>query len=305
MQAPSGPRLTMTIDVACTLGEGPVWDDRLNCLWWTDIAEARLYCWDWSERTTKSVELAERLGSLGLTSDPDWLICAFASGFALFNPQTGAQRWLHKAEPHYRGIRMNDGRVDERGNFWAGSMVEEAALAGDEMGTLYRLAPDGTVTRHRHGIAISNAICFPPHGQSLYFADTPTRTILELPLANDGAVMGETSFACVSGDGYPDGAIVDAQGCLWNAEWGASRLTAYRPDGSISQHVPLPVSQPTCMAFGGPDLDLLFVTSARENLDEAALQQQPDAGKVLVLEQVGRGVPAGRFPLNQLQEQLK
>lgn len=295
------PSIAFTIDVACTLGEGPVWDDRLQCLWWTDIAEQRLYRWSWNDRTTTRLELPERLGSLGLTSDPEWLVCAFASGFALFNPQTGAHDWLHQTEPHYRGIRMNDGRVDSRGNFWAGSMIEDAALAGDGRGTLYRLSPNGTVTHHREGIAISNAICFPPHGSSLYFADTPTGEILELPLRDDGTVGPAAPFASVQLPGHPDGAIIDAEGCLWNAEWGASQLTAYWPDGSIRHQVPLPVSQPTCMAFGGPDQDMLFVTSAREDLDEAVLRQQPDAGKVLVLAQAGRGIPAARFPLDHLR----
>ena len=138
MSSGLNPRIAFTIDVACTLGEGPVWDDRLQCLWWTDIAEQRLYRWSWDERAVTCMDLPERLGSLGLTDDPEWLVCAFASGFALFNPQTGAKDWLHKTEPHSRGIRMNDGRVDGRGNFWAGSMVEDAALAADAKGTLYR-----------------------------------------------------------------------------------------------------------------------------------------------------------------------
>lgn len=288
-----------TLDVQCTLAECPVWDDRMQCLWWTDIQEQHLYRWDWRERDTKRFDLPERLGSFGLTECEDWLICAFASGFALFEPSRKAIHWLHKTEPDYRGIRMNDGRVDNRGNFWAGSMVENAVLAGNAMGSLYCLAPDGMVTRHLENLTISNAISFPLAGAALYFADTPTGRIERLDL---GENVTRKIFAMVDGMGYPDGAIVDADGCLWSAEWGGARLTSYFPNGKIKRLVGLTVSQPTCPAFGGPDLDLLFVTTAREGLDECALALEPDAGKVLILKPGIHGLPSPRFPLDQLKE---
>jgi L-arabinonolactonase len=286
--------LVATIPAACVLGEGPVWDHRLSCLWFTDIQSAQLLRLEWPLAELTRFALPERLGSLGLTADPARLLCAFASGFALYAPATGICQWLHKTEAQYRGIRMNDGRVDRQGRFWSGSMVENRKLAGGEGGALYRLddthQPPVVV---RGGIAISNAICFAPDGSSLHFTDTPTQEILRYPLDPEtGAVGQPTVFARLSGDADPDGADVDAAGRVWNAEWGSGRVTAYNPDGSQYAQIDLPVSQVTCPAFGGPELDLLFVTSARDGLSDEQLACEPQAGDVFVYRPGVTGLPA-------------
>lgn len=275
----------------CVLGEGPVWDDRAGCLWFTDIQQSQLLCWQHAARRLDRFALPERLGSLALTDDPGVLLLALASGFALFSPVTAQTRWLHKVEPTYRGVRMNDGRIDRQGRFWAGSMVEDETCAPPARGSLYRLDPPGDVPplALRDGISISNSICFSPDGAWAYFTDTPTRRIVRYPASGalgTGEVFAQTEPGC-----WPDGSEVDAAGRVWNAEWGGSRVTAYAPDGSVAGRLPLPVSQPTCAAFGGPDLDLLFVTSANEGLTRA----EPHAGDVLVYNVGVKGLPAGRF----------
>ena len=278
----------------CVLGEGPVWDDRLGCLWFTDIQQSQLLCWHHAAARLERIALPERLGSLALTDDAQVLLLALASGFALFSPATGKLDWLHKMEPNYRGMRLNDGRVDRQGRFWAGSMVEDETLAPPERGTLYRLDPPGTAApvALRDGISISNSLCFSPDGAHAYFADTPTRRILRYP-ANGAPGPGEV-FAQTDPGCWPDGSDVDAAGRLWNAQWGGSRVMVYGPDGAIAGRLNLPVSQPTCVAFGGPDLDLLFVTSASEGLDRST---EPHAGDVLVYAAGVQGLPAGRFPI--------
>lgn len=297
MPAPREP--TFTIPAGCELGEGPVWDDRLNCLWWTDIPAARLWRWDWATRRARSFPLPERLGSLGLTSDPDWLVCAFASGFACFSPESGALDWIARTEPDYRGIRMNDGRVDAAGRFWAGSMVEDGALAGGATGTLYRLDPDGTVEAVLGGIAIANSICFTPDGSRLVFADSPSRMIRTFRIEAGGRLGDERVLAHLPAPAVPDGSETDAAGWLWNAEWGGARVTCYELGGAVSHAWALPVSQPTCVAFGGPALDHLFVTSARQGLSAGRLTDEPLAGDILVYKLAARGKPAGRFPIER------
>lgn len=291
-----------TIDVNCTLGESPVWDERLQRLWWTDIQERRLFRWDWNEPVPIVIELPERLGSLGLTSDPQWLVTAFASGFALFHPASETLRWLDRPEAEYRGIRFNDGRVDRQGRFWAGTMVEDRAHPPKEGGSLYRLSYNGKAIRLFNEVAIANSVCFSVDRKSLFFADSPTRQILKYTLEPDGRLSEPTCFAVVDSEGVPDGSDIDAEGYLWNAEWGASRITRYRPDGTVEQHIPVPVSQPTCIAFGGPEMNHMFVTSARENLDPDELERQPDAGKVLILRALSKGLATPRFPLQHLKE---
>lgn len=286
--------LVATIPAHCLLGEGPVWDHRLSCLWFTDIQSAQLLRLDWPSGELTRFNLPERLGSLGLTEDPEQLVCAFASGLALYAPATGICQWLGKTEPHYRGIRMNDGRVDRQGRFWAGSMVENRKLAEGEGGSLYRLGSrDSLPVVMRGGIAISNATCFAPDGSALYFTDTPTQEILRYPLdAATGAIGEPLVFAQLTGEAYPDGADVDAQGRLWNAEWGSGRVTAYNPDGTPFAQIDLPVSQVTCPTFGGAEFDLLFVTSAREGLPDEQLAREPGAGDVFVYRPGVTGLPA-------------
>lgn len=288
----AGLELVAHIPAQCVLGEGPVWDHRLSCLWFTDIQSAQLLRLDWPSQALTRFVLPERLGSLGLTADPAWLVCAFASGFALHAPATGETRWLHKVEPDDRGIRMNDGRVDRQGRFWAGSMVEDRKRAAGEKGSLYRLDQGGAAAL-RGGIAISNAICFAPEGDALYFADTLTQEILRYPLDPATGALGEPAvFARLSGNAWPDGADVDAAGRLWNAEWGSGRVSAYNPDGTLFAQIALPVSQVSCVTFGGPACDLLFVTSARDGLSPEQLAREPDAGNLFVYRSGVQGLPA-------------
>ena len=284
--------LVTIIPAQCVLGEGPVWDHRLSCLWFTDIEAAQLLRLEWPAGELTRFDLPERLGSLGLTDDPAQLVCAFASGFARYTPATGACEWLCKTEPDYRGMRMNDGRIDRQGRFWAGSMVEDRKLAPPEKASLYRL--DGaSAAAMRSGIAISNAICFAPDGTALYFTDTLTQVIERYPLdPESGALGGVETFARLTGNAYPDGADVDAAGRVWNAEWGSGRVTAYNPDGSRFTQFDLPVSQVSCVTFGGAACDLLFVTTARTGLSDAALAKEPQAGDLFVYRTGVTGLPA-------------
>jgi L-arabinonolactonase len=284
--------LVARIPAQCVLGEGPVWDHRLSCLWFTDIEAAQLLRLDWPSAELTRFDLPERLGSLGLTDDPAQLVCAFVSGFALYAPATGACEWLCKTEGHHRGLRMNDGRIDRQGRFWAGSMVEDRKLAPPEKASLYRLDPGGAVAL-RSGIAISNAICFSPDGTALYFADTLTQVIHRYPLDPATGALGEPSaFARLTGEAFPDGADVDAAGRLWNAEWGSGRVTAYNPDGSRFAQIDPPVSQVSCVTFGGADCQLLFVTTARTGLSDEALAREPQAGDLFVYRTGVTGLPA-------------
>ena len=292
LDLPSQP--AFIIPSHCVLGEGPLWDDAQGCLWFTDIQRSELLCWYHAARQLERIALPERLGSLALTDDPDRLLLALANGFALFTPASGRLDWLHRLDLGAHGLRLNDGRVDRQGRFWAGAMVEDDARALPERASLYRLSPPGTAAPEvlRSGIGISNSICFSPDGHHAYFADSLTGRILRYPTS--GPLGDGTLFAQTDPGSAPDGSDVDAAGRLWNAEWGGRRVTAYNPDGSIAGRLTLPVSQVTCVAFGGPALDLLFVTSASEGLDRAA---EPHAGDVLVFEGPFKGLPAERFRL--------
>lgn len=290
-----------TIDVRNELGEGPVWDDRIGRLWWTDILASRLYYWDWDSKKAGFVELPEQLGCLGLTTDPAKLVCAFATGFAILTPASGNVDWLARPVAPNSGIRFNDGRVDRAGRFFAGTLVEDADKAGeDASGTVYRLDQDGTASELFGGVEVTNGICFSPDNTVMYFADSPKQKIFGFALLADGTVSERQVFHKLTTGGYPDGAEVDSEGRMWSAEWDGHRVTAYNSDKSIAETLMVPVTRPTCTAFGGPDMRHLFVTTARAALDEEVLAAEPMAGKVLVYEGLADGLLAPRFPLQGL-----
>jgi sugar lactone lactonase YvrE len=141
------------------------------------------------------------------------------------------------------------------------------------------------------GVRIGNGLCVSPDGGTLYFADSPRQTIHAYDLDQaSGALSGRRLFAAVS-EGYPDGAAVDCEGCIWSARWGGGQLVRHAPDGSVLETLALPVKHPTCVAFGGPDLRLMLITSAQHGAGE----DDPAAGSVLLFESEVAGLPGHRF----------
>jgi L-arabinonolactonase len=278
--------------VGNTLGEGVSWDPIDQRVWWTDVQERRLFRHDPLQRTLRTFDLPERLGSFGFVAGSDEIVAAFQSGFAIYHPESGRVDWLVRPDHGAKNLRFNDGRVDRQGRFWSGSMVEGK---GEPTAKLYCLL--GVKAQvHLTNIAISNSICFSPDGRHLYFADTPQRAILRFDIDPDtGSIGHRRIFARTPPGAFPDGSNVDAQGCVWNAHWGAGRVVRYALDGSIDREINVPATQPTCIAFGGPNLDMLYVSSAREGLSADALAAQPHAGDVFVYKLDIKGLPDPRF----------
>jgi L-arabinonolactonase len=282
------------IRAANVLGEGVLWDDGAATLWWTDIQSRELLRFDWTTRTLERIVLPHRLGSFGLIEGGSDIIAAFDSGIALFHPDDATLQWISRPAAGLPQLRFNDGRVDRQGRFWTGTMVEGKS-AGAEA-SLYCVNAEGATDERQGGLRITNGICFSPDGGILYLADSPRAIIYRYALDRaTGTLHGRQIFARTTGGAVPDGANVDEDGCIWSAQWGGSRIVRYTPDGKIDRELNVPVSQPTCVAFGGPDRGLLFVSSAREGLSAAELAQQPHAGDVLVYRVGVRGLPEPRF----------
>ncbi len=288
--------LMETLEVKNTLGEGVIWDAIGAAAWWTDIDGSKLYRYDPAHKQLDHWSTPERLGSFALVADSDYLICGFASGFAYFNPhnpQIVDLQWLQKTEQDNPGTRLNDGRADRQGRFWAGSMVE----SGDQgAGALYCLDQQLQVTSKVSGLSISNGLCWSPDSTVMYHTDTPSRRINAYDFdATTGAIANQRCLVRTEKGCFPDGSTVDSEGYIWNAQWGASQVVRYSPAGEVDFILPLPVSQPTCVAFGGPQLDRLFVTSATQGFDQQALLAEPEAGNVLVFQTNITGTPDSRF----------
>ena len=287
--------LVATVRVANTLGEGVLWNRHTDSAWWTDIQESRIYEYDPESRKLRSRDTPYRVACFGFVEGSSDLVVAFDSGIARFAPDSGAVDWLVAPGCLADGLRFNDGRIDPRGRFWVGAMVEDRSIP-EGSAALYCYEPGAGLAERITGVTIANGLCWSPDAAVMYFADSPRSTIRAygFDLAS-GLPSAPRLFARTDPGVHPDGSTVDADGGVWNAQWGGGQVLRYAPDGHIDQVLRLPVSQPTCVAFGGPDLDLLFVTTARAGLSAEQLETQPSAGDLFVYRTGYRGLPAPEF----------
>jgi L-arabinonolactonase len=288
-----GPKPELALDCRNGLGESIIWDDRTGLLHWVNIHDREIWSWNpTSAKEPRKLKMPERVGAIGLRQQ-DGLVAALEKGFALVHDDT--VETMARVEEDLPTTRLNDGRVDPAGRFVCGSMDE--ASPQQPIASLYGLDADRRVDRLLSGISCTNSLCWSPDGRTLYFTDMPTRRIDAFDYdPGTGSVSNRRPFASLSKEpGFADGSIVDAEGFLWNAQWQGSKLVRYRPDGSVEREVALPVSNPTCMAFGGPDLDILFVTSARFTLTNDQLDAEPSAGSVFAFRPGVKGRKEHRY----------
>lgn len=268
----------------CLLGEGALWHPGRQQFFWCDILSNRVLTRegdrlrDWTFDT--------HVSCLGWVDD-ERLIVASARDLMLLTLETGQVEILCGLEPDNTENRSNDGRTDPFGGFWVGTM---AIGKGRGAGAIYRYYK-GELRQILGGLSIPNAICFAPDGKLAYFSDTPDKTIRGMRLDEEGWPVDEGGIVVDLRDTnhVADGAVCDAEGNIWTAQWGSSRVASYAPDGRFRQAVDLPASQVTCPAFGGPDYSTLYCTSAAVGLDEDELTARPGHGRTFRVEGVARG----------------
>lgn len=254
-------KIEVVVDVKTTLGEGPLWDVEQERLYWIDSFDGRVFRATADGREIRSWDVPMKIGSMALRKDGSGAVVSLQRGFHLLDFASGDLTLIHDPEPDRPMNRLNDGKVDRRGRFFAGSMdtMEEGPSGG-----LYRLDPDFSVTRIDSGIICSNGPCWSPDDRTFYFADTWTGEIWAYDYDIDtGAATNRRTFVRVdtSKGGAADGSTVDAEGYLWNALVYDGRLVRYAPDGSVDRIIDMPVKKITSVMFGGPKLDTLYVTS--------------------------------------------
>lgn len=273
------------------LGECPVWDEREAMLWWVDARFPAVKRLDPATGAVMMLVLPEIVGSIALR-EAGGMLAATKSGIHFFDPASGALEAKVNPETQLPDNRFNDGRCDRAGRFWAGTMSH---VNRDPTGSLYRFDADFACTKLRNAIIIPNSLAFSPDGRTMYFADTNRHTIWAYDYdPASGAATGERVFAD-TGKGRPDGSCVDAEGCLWNADYGASRVVRYTPAGKVDRTFELPVTNVTCCCFGGHDLDTLYITTATQRLTPEQLALQPLAGSLLALRPGAQGLAESRF----------
>jgi sugar lactone lactonase YvrE len=286
-------RIEAVVSAADQLGETPLWCDRSQRVWWLDIEKPKLQSYDPSTGRHEAAPLPGRFaGTQALTAAGGRLL---AQDLTLYVQDLASEDRADLLSVD-AGLdnRLNDGRVDARGRFWVGTMDNELHRPN---GSLYRVDPDGTATAVETDVIVSNGVAFSPDSRTLYFTDTRRHVSFAYDLdLDDGVISNRRVFADhrATGD-RPDGACVDTDGCIWMAFFAGGRIVRHRPDGAIDRMVRLPVTNPTCLCFGGRNRDTLYVTTATKFLAPSRLAEEPLAGALLAIEGLGQGLPEHRF----------
>ena len=282
------------VDCKNVLGEGPVWCPDEKALYWVDIKGKSINRFTPASGEVETWPVDEEPGSLALRRGGG-LMVAFYGGFRTYDLASGAIETVHEIEAEMPGTRLNDGRCDRQGRFWAGSMDD---LMVEPLGGLYRLDADLGVRKAESNIIYSNSLAFSPDGAILYYADLGIDTIWAYDLDSaSGAIANRRVFATTEDmQGSPDGSAVDSEGYLWNAMWDGWCLARWAPDGTLDRKIDLPVQRPTCPMFGGDSLDIIYLTCASIFLSAENLARQPQAGGVFAITGSGAtGLPEPRF----------
>jgi L-arabinonolactonase len=292
----------MMIDIQCVvetraiLGEGTCWDSQAQCLWWVDIYAQAIHRYEPATGGTQTFATPQRPGCLAVRGRKG-LVLAMGDGFHFFDPSTGEFQSIVNAEADLPDTRMNDGKTDRQGRFWSGTVFEAEGKPPRAIGSLYRLNTDLTCHKTAQGFTCSNGLAWSPDSSTLYFTDSATPYVWAWDFdKTTGEIERRRVFIDLSSDGaLCDGATVDAEGGYWLTMPGKSKLRRYDPYGRLMRTIELPVDVPTCCEFGGPNLDILYVTSGTQGRTPAELQDQPWAGGLLAVDVGVKGLPGCAF----------
>ena len=289
----------LILDARNATGESPVWSTTQQALYWVDIPAKRLHRWSPSDGKEQSWQASQMLACIAQAGDGHW-IAAMENGLFAITPHADGSldsRLLASVTHAQPGMRFNDGRCDRQGRFWAGTMLMDMA-AGAPVGAMYRYNAGQTepLTAQLQGFIVPNGLAFSPDGNTLYLSDShpDVQKIWAFDYDTDsGTPHNRRLFVDMSKHpGRPDGAAVDAEGCYWICGNDAGLIHRFTPGGKLDRSLAVPVKKPAMCAFGGADLDTLFVTSIRPAGD---LADQPLAGGVFALRPGVKGLPEPRL----------
>jgi L-arabinonolactonase len=286
----------LVLDCKNKHGEGIFWNAKDQRVWWTDIEGKQLFSFEPKAQTATSYQMKDRVCCFAPTSSGD-LIVAFANEIVLLDLQTGTEEKICDFEPENSETRLNDGRTDRQGRLIVGGMNE---VSGRANSSVISIDADLNITTLISNISCANSTCFSPDGATMYFADTPDREVLAFDYeTSTGTVANKrllTSFE--QEPGLPDGSCVDAEGGVWNAQWEGGRVVRIAPTGEIDRIINVPVNKPTCCAFGGENLDTLFITTSRLMSSAEDLEREPQSGGLYAVKPGIGGVQDIEFKLN-------
>jgi sugar lactone lactonase YvrE len=286
--------LKLIWDGKAALGEGPVWDHTNGQLIWVDIVGKNVHFIDPLNGSERTISLNQRIGAVVPRMDGG-LILALENGFHLLDLETEQLTKLIDPESDKPGNRFNDGKCDEAGRFWAGTM--DMTESGPN-GSLYCMETNGTVRKVVEGITVSNGIVWSEDNQTMYYIDSPTLKVMAYDFNLESGVMSNprTVITLPDGEGVPDGMTIDTEGMLWIAQWGGWQVSRWDPKlGKKLSSIPVPAAHVTSCVFGGENFDELYITTARVGQDEEQLAKQPSAGGVFCIKPGYKGKPTSFY----------
>lgn len=271
-------------DTVCSLGEGPLWHPVREQLYWFDIHGRGFHTLE--NGTTRSWSFNEDVSAAGWVDDTHVLM-ATETRLLRFNVENGEQEDILPLEADDPETRSNDGRADPYGGFWIGTMPKHERTPTGKFYRFYK----GEITPLFDGITIPNAICFTPDKKQAYFVDTIDNQMKRVSLDEEGWPVGEPEvWLDLAGQPFgADGAVIDADGNIWNAQWDGWRVACYSPDGTLLREIPINAAHTSCPAFGGPDLTTLYCTTAAGRVSDEDRERSQDHGKVFFEEGVAKG----------------
>lgn len=265
--------------IQAIVGEGSLWDIDNQRLLWVDILAHKIYTFDPKTKSNTGFDIGQDVGTVVIT-ESGWWAYADQDGIGFLNPKTGEMKMGPKPEIDHKEVRFNDGKCDPRGNFWAGTMAYDAT---ERAGTLYEFDFKRGVNKKIEGCTISNGLAWSGDRTKFYFIDSPTYEIHQYDYDQDtGEISNKKVAARISKEiGLPDGMAIDAEDFLWVALFYGGKVIRIDPNtGEVVYEVTLPVPNITSCAFGGPDLDELYITTARHAMDNKALEKYPLSGSL-------------------------
>jgi len=289
--------VSCVVDSRDQIGEGAFWCPREQAVYWLDVPmPSRIHRFIPDTGEHRTWPMAEMVTAMAKRADGSLLV-ASQSGLNLFDPRSGAYSHLAPLEPHRPANRSNDGAPDARGRFFIGTMQNNLAEDGSGIpiraasGSVWRIEPGRAPVAVMDDLSITNGVAWSPDGTKFYVVDSMLDRIYVCDFdLETGDVGPRRIFSEAAGLGTPDGNAVDAEGFLWSARWDGSAVVRFAPDGSVDRVVPIPATLVTSCAFGGPDLDTLYVTSARLAIDAETAARYPQQGGLFALKPGVRGL---------------
>ncbi len=283
----------LELEIPASLGEGAIWNHETNTLWWVDIEGRKLNIYDPETKNNRVIDVIERIGTV-VPAKSGGAIVALENGIFDLDLEMEEMEMICNPLEKLDTIRFNDGKCDPAGRLWVGSMslkfIKGAA-------SLYTILPDGSYAEVFGGVTVSNGIIWSNDNKTMYYVDTPLRNVRawDYNLETSEISNERVVISIPDGMGGPDGMTIDAEGKLWIAMWGGSQVGRWDPEtGELIGTVGVPAPNVTSCAFGGPDLDVLYITTAGGD-NQKMKEEYPLAGSVFKVKPGVKGVRANFF----------